>query len=169
MKYVFRLGSNILTSEYIIPACCSRWLILKDLRLGVTPLQTHALTLNPTHSKILVVSQTNGNSWSTVKPVDAGYPNVAYNQQHIPLIMNTFTYVAILFDISSRLQRETENSLISSFKSPISQCPIIWLVLFLCTKLPCIFILSKTMLTFFHVLSDCQSLCFLVFALEYQG
>ena len=71
MKYIFRLGSNLLIAECTIPASCSKWLILKILQLGDAPSQTHALTLNPTHSKILVASHTNGNSWSAVKPVDA--------------------------------------------------------------------------------------------------
>ena len=58
MKYIFRLDSNLLTVELIIPASWSKCFILKNLRLGDTPSQTHAVTLNPTHSKILVASQT---------------------------------------------------------------------------------------------------------------
>ena len=80
-------------------------------------------------------------------------PNVAHNQLHIPLTMNTFTYVAILFYIfkvsASGMQHPLENSLIYSSKSFTSVYPITFPVLFLYTKLPCIFILSKTILTFF--------------------
>ena len=89
MKYIFRLGSNLLIVIYTIPASCSKSLILKNLRLGDAPSQTHALTLNPTHSKILIDSHTNGNSWSAVKEVHAWCPNVAHNRLHILLTMNT--------------------------------------------------------------------------------
>ena len=124
MKYIFGLDLNLITVKYIIPVSCSKWLVLKNLRLDDAPLQTHALTLNPTHSKILVVSQTSGHSWSDVKPVNTWCPKVAYNWLHILLIMGTFRYVAIIFDISklpaSGLEHGAKNSLISSFKPPFS-------------------------------------------------
>lgn len=153
MKYIFRLGSNLLIVEYKIPVSCSKWLVLKNLWLGDASSQTHVLSLNATHSKILVASQTNGNSWSVVKPVDAWCPDVAHNRLHIPLTMNTFTYVEIIFDIfkvsATGLQHRTENSLISPFKSPTSVYPITFPVLFLYTKLLRNFISSKTILKFF--------------------
>ena len=123
MKYIFRLGSNLLVIvEYTILASCSKWLILKNLRLGDAPSQTYALTLNPSHFKILVAFHTNGNSWSAVKPVEAWCQNVAHNRLHIPLAMNTFTYVAILFDIfkvsASGLQHRAESPLSPHLKYP---------------------------------------------------
>ena len=148
MKYIFRLDSNLLTVELIIPASWSKCFILKNLRLGDTPSQTHAVTLNPTHSKILVASQTNGKSWCAVKPVDA---QMWHTIDYIfPLPWTHLRMWQFLFKVSvSGLQHRAENLLISSFKSPISVYPITFPVLFLYTKLPYIFISSKTTLTFF--------------------